>query len=616
MEGVPADDADCRPFLLFGVSDSAAGDIAMMRRHRLAFVVLIATVLAISGRDAILAVPIDESQLQDLPIGLTEEEMTRLDEIGMYHTATAPPPAPIRRCAQWEPVTGALIRYNNGFGLPVDLIREYAEDLVVHILCVSSQQSGCYNYLNSNGVNMANIAFINISTNSMWTRDYGPQGVFADGVWSIVDHIYNRPRPLDDQVNWELGTEWSCSVYGTDLQHTGGNFLYDGHGTGFSTDLVWDENPGMTHAEIALAMEDYLGVTEYVVLPDISTSGIHHIDCWMKVLSEETILVKEVSPGHAHYDELEANVATLEMLTNCYGRPYNIVRVYCGSIGGSAVAAYTNSMILNNKVFVPLYGISTDADAISTYEAAMPGYEVLGYTGSWLSDDAIHCRTMEIHDRYMLVVDTNPLQDREFNIGNYRVTAYLDDRSETGLVGDSLLVYWRQEGSPAFHAVVMTSTAHPDSYYADIPMRADSVNVEYYVFAKDNSGRRSVRPPVAPAAWYAFNTGGQDLSGVADGKGSGNPRDEQGPGGFRLLQNLPNPFRTVTEIRYQLPVDCHVRLDVYNVIGEHVATLADERHVAGSGLVQWDGADLPAGVYFYTLQAGACIGMRKMVLLP
>jgi agmatine deiminase len=557
-----------------------------------------------------------DSLSEDLPIGLTDEEKTRLDEIGIGHISTAAPSAPIRRCAQWEPLTGALIRYSYGFGIPAEMIREYAEDLTVYILCVSSQQTSCYNYLSSRGVNMANVDMIDISTNSMWTRDYGPQTVFADGVRGFVDHIYNRPRPLDDEVPWELGTEWSCPVYGTSLVHTGGNFLFDGHGTGFSTDLVWNENSGMSHSEIAQVMEDYLGITNYVVLPDISSSGIHHIDCWMKLLSEETILVKEVAPSHAHYGALEANVATLETLTNCYGRPYNIVRVYCGGIGGGKVAAYTNSMILNNKVFVPLYGISTDSEAIATYEAAMPGYEVLGYEGDWLSDDAIHCRTMGIPDRYMLVVDTNPLQDTSLGYGDYRVTAYIDDRSEAGLETDSLLVYWRLEGSPGFNAVVMQATADPDSYYADIPLQPDSVDVEYYIFAKDLTGRRATRPPIAPAAWYTFNTG-QDVSSVVDG----------GPvaSGFRLAQNSPNPFVSATEIRYDLPLGCHVRLEVYDVLGKRVATLVDEYQAAGAKAVRWnaraasDGprhdSDLSGGVYFYTLWAGRHTQTRKLVIL-
>jgi agmatine/peptidylarginine deiminase len=546
-----------------------------------------------------------------LPIGLTEEEMTRLDEIGMNHRSTDPPSGPIRQCAEWEPVTGVLIRYNYGFGIPYSLIREYAEDIEVHVLVTSSQQSSCYSNLSANGVNMANVEFINVSTNSIWTRDYGPQFVFANNRWAIVDHIYNRPRPADDAVNWALGPEWGGDVYGTDLIHTGGNYMCDGHGRGFSTDLVWDENPSLTHAQLSQEMEDYLGITDYQVVPDISAYGIHHIDCWCKLLDEETILVKEVWSSHPDYPELEANVAYLEGLTNCYGRPYNVVRVYCGSIGGNDVAAYTNSLILNNKVFVPIFGISSDAGALATYEAAMPGYEVLGYSGSWYDDDAIHCRGMGIHDKHMLRVDTNRLTDLDENVGDYQVTAFIDDRSEAGLVTDSLLVYWRLEGDVLFDAVTMQATADPDSYYADIPHQADEVDIEYYIFAKDNSDRREKRPMSAPAAWYTFNTGTTPTS-VAEGGFS--------PVSVALLESYPNPFNPVMTARYQVVSPGPVDLSVYSTEGRLIRRLVDREVDAGSHEAIWDGTDasgrpVSSGVYFLRLVTRDESASRRVVLL-
>ncbi|MCK4773415.1 MAG: hypothetical protein KAT30_01470, partial [Candidatus Krumholzibacteria bacterium] len=87
--------------------------------------------------------PPDEKDLQ-LPIGLTEEEKTRLHEIGINHIVTAPPIGPVREAAEWEPLTGVLVRYNNGFGLPYEVLREFAEDLTLHVLCVASQQTSCY----------------------------------------------------------------------------------------------------------------------------------------------------------------------------------------------------------------------------------------------------------------------------------------------------------------------------------------------------------------------------------------------------------------------------------------------------------------------------------------
>ena len=59
-------------------------------------------------------------EMGSLPIELTPEEMTRLDEIGILHKLTAPPPGPARNPAEWEPMTGAIIRWP--LGLPTSLI--------------------------------------------------------------------------------------------------------------------------------------------------------------------------------------------------------------------------------------------------------------------------------------------------------------------------------------------------------------------------------------------------------------------------------------------------------------------------------------------------------------
>jgi agmatine deiminase len=544
-----------------------------------------------------------------LPIHLTDEELTRLHEIGLGHIATAPPSAPVRQCAEWEPVTGVVIRYDMDFGLPYELIAEYAEDITVHVLVAEDQVSNAYNALENNGVDMARVEFVIAETNSIWTRDYGPQFIFSGGAWGIVDHIYNRPRPDDDLVNWTLGTEWGCPVYGTDVIHTGGNYMADGHGKGFSTDLVWDENTELTVEQLNQAMQDFLGVDDYIVVPDIAEDGIHHIDCWAKLLSEETILVKEVPTDHPHYDALEASVEYLETLTNCYGRPYDIVRVFCGRLRRDEVAAYTNSLILNQKVFVPLFGISTDADALATYAAAMPGYEVLGYEDSWLSDDAIHCRSMGVHDRFMLIVDTNPIRDLETNLLEYRVSAFIDDRSEAGLVSDSLLVFWRLAGESTFSPITLSETMYPDSFEIHIPGQADYSEIEYYILAKDYTGRRQTRPMAAPGALYNFNTGETRVSGA-----------DTPPALPSLAQNYPNPFNPSTTIRFQLPERSRVTLSIYDVSGREVRRLIEGEQGAGIHTVAWQGLDregreVGSGVYFYSLKAGGMEITRKMILI-
>ena len=76
-----------------------------------------------------------------------------------------------------------------------------------------------------------------------------------------------------------------------------------------------------------------------------------------------------------------------------YGEPWEVSRVYTPSN-----QPYTNSLILNNKVFVPITNSSWDDEALAVYQDALPGYEVLGFTGSWESTDALHCRVKGIPD--------------------------------------------------------------------------------------------------------------------------------------------------------------------------------------------------------------------------
>jgi len=84
---------------------------------------------------------------------------------------------------------------------------------------------------------------------------------------------------------------------------------------------------------------------------------------------------------------------------------------------------------------------------------------------------------------------------------------------------------------------------------------------------------------------------------------------------YKLCQNYPNPFNPITEIRYDLPVDCQVRLEIYNLLGQKVATLVDGKEKAGYKTATWDAGSFSSGIYFYRLQAGDFVQTRKMVLL-
>jgi hypothetical protein len=92
------------------------------------------------------------------------------------------------------------------------------------------------------------------------------------------------------------------------------------------------------------------------------------------------------------------------------------------------------------------------------------------------------------------------------------------------------------------------------------------------------------------------------------------------PKQFQLHRNYPNPFNPLTIVSYDIPVAAHVKLEIYNVLGQRVTILVDETQQAGRYQVEWNsrdhsGSPVASGVYFYRLTANDFVESRKMVLL-
>jgi len=94
------------------------------------------------------------------------------------------------------------------------------------------------------------------------------------------------------------------------------------------------------------------------------------------------------------------------------------------------------------------------------------------------------------------------------------------------------------------------------------------------------------------------------------------PRAENAGGlQFSLRQNYPNPFNPVTVIQYEIPYASDVMIDVYNMLGQRVATLVHERLQAGVHQAAFDGSKLASGAYIYRLTAGSSVRTKVMLLL-
>ncbi len=92
-------------------------------------------------------------------------------------------------------------------------------------------------------------------------------------------------------------------------------------------------------------------------------------------------------------------------------------------------------------------------------------------------------------------------------------------------------------------------------------------------------------------------------------------RTNDSPKSFALLQNYPNPFNPATTIRYDVPKIGRVKIDVFDILGNKVATLVDELKPAGQYTAVFDGSRFASGVYFYRMSAGSYVSTKKLVLL-
>lgn len=547
-----------------------------------------------------------------LPHQETELERQRLRDAGGQPTARGlradpPPTAPIRNCAEWEPLTGVLIRYP--LGLPYSLIRDFDDHLTVHVVVSSGNRNAAINNFTSQGVDMSKVQWLVKPNNSIWTRDYGPWFVFdGNGDIGIVDHVYNRPfRPDDNKIPIEFGAQQGIPVFSHDMWHTGGNYMTDGALFSMSTDLVTNEaaaQNGMTPAEVEQLMSDYYGISEYNVVEDIAAGGIHHIDTWGKFLDEESVLIKQTWMAHYTYDELEARATLIASLTASTGRNYDVHRVYCYRLFGGEPASYTNSLIANERIYVPLFGdAQRDTAALDAYRTAAPGYDIRGYYhGQWITDDALHCRAKGVMDAGMLRVAHVPVAGSL--AGPVLIQALVDDRSEAGI--DAVNLHWRESGG-AWNVVPMAS-AGGDQWAADVPGGLVTGDVDYYVLATDLTGREEGHPRQAPAGWHTFERLGATGAPVRPSASTDAP-----------TRAFPNPFRDNTTFTFELARTEVVDLAVYDVSGRLVRRLVQGTLGAGPQRFEWDARDgsgrpVPAGVYFFRLRAVGLAHSRPVVL--
>jgi agmatine deiminase len=558
-----------------------------------------------------------KAQKEDLPIQLTPQERSIVDQ-GSYvfgslnKGITTPPTGPLRTMAEWEEIQTLVITWTGFQSILAQIVDHAQEECQVLISCTDSNT--VKTYLTSQNVPHTNVSFIEVPFNSIWVRDYGAHTVYKNDVEDVcmVDWIYNRPRPNDDAMPDAQGIYKNIPIYSTtqspnDLVNTGGNWMVDGAGTAFASELILEENePGnpygvsaKTEAQIDQIVEDFMGINRYIKMTVLPYDDIHHIDMHMKLLDEETLLIGEYPTGVADGPQIEANLQyVLSNYNSVYGTPYKIIKIPMPPStsglhpdGGGFYRTYANNVFVNKTVIVPSYRTEYDTIAERILSESLPGYNIkyidVDNSGANLISNggAIHCITNAIGVSNPLLIRHQSLVDTYNQTNPYPVVAFVKHAS--GISNAS--VYYSVDGGTNYSSVAMTSIGN-DQFSASIPAQIAGTEILYYIQATANSGKQQVRPIVAPDGYFHFKVLGSSTANVNENiKRTGS------------LNVFPNPAGAITCIDIVPFLQENIKVSIQNVLGQQVEVLFEGMVNEDSKKVFINAENYVSGTYLITV---------------
>lgn len=550
---------------------------------------------------------------------------------------TPPPFGNLRTSAEWEEIEALTISWTGYPCIQKQIVAGAQAECLVVIF--ASNPNEVENYLTDNScggpLTLDDILIVEGDYDSVWIRDYGAHTVY--GEWNdervLVDWLYNRPRPNDDAIPDLLAETLEIPLYSTtasptDLMNTGGNWMVDGFGTAFASELVLDENnggsswwtnfPDHTEAEIDAIVAAFHGVDTYIKMPTLPFDGIHHIDMHMKLLDEERILLAEYPEGVADGPQIEANIEyVLANYSTRWGTPFEVIRIpsppELGWGGGYPdeggwYETYTNSVFVNNTILLPTYYEEYDTTAIRIYEEALPGYNVIGIDcdGSEpiiAASGAIHCITNSVGVEDPLIISHLPLNDTEDTVNDYTIVAEVSHRS--GLSNVDCVYTTDEPAAGATWTTVAMTYVSGDEFSADLPAAPAGTTYHYYIAAEAQSGKQGNRPMPAPEGFWSFDIL-SEVNGI---------EEWQAESSAEFAPAFPNPASAITCVPVKVHRSFAGSILAIDAMGREITTIANGEFVPGTQKFFFHASQFPTGPIILQLKKeGVVIDSQTIIV--
>ena len=274
--------------------------------------------------------------------------------------------------------------------------------------------------LSQNNVSPDSVGLFCVPSNDCWSRDHGPITIYVDNYPVLMDFHFNAwgNKFLHEKDNQITRTLHEMGAFeGADIRHVdyileGGSIDSDGQGTILASSqclLSCSRNPDSSKASVESHFRDWFGATQILWLDYGQIAGDDtdsHIDNLARFCDQQTICYSACDDEQdENYQSLKAMKQQLESFTTATGASYKTIplptpKIFSAENGRRLPATYTNFLIINDAVLVPVYATPADQQALEILASCFPNHTIKPVNCLSLLEQngSLHCVTMQLPD--------------------------------------------------------------------------------------------------------------------------------------------------------------------------------------------------------------------------
>lgn len=469
--------------------------------------------------------------------------------------------------------------------------------------------------------------------NAFWARDFTPLGFYYGDQDSLafMDFTYYPGRANDDSLGVYLLPQLGYKVFQTSLMNEGGNFFTDGNNRILTSSAIIEsnaENTGqvfnlrpntnpvyrfrspLNAAQIRDTMRRLFGVDSVNILQRLQhDGGTGHLDLYLRQLDEERFMTTDFPEVYNNqqfpdFNRVRNNIRVLGAMNGPYNRTYEFPTIPLPTNDDGSYSTrgtdytqdarnYINGIQVNKTLIFPIYSNATsgnktlDAEAVTYYQKAMPGYKIVPLDSRILSPGggALHCVTMQIPAENPIRIEFAPAR------GTFPVTMQQYDISSriTNRSGIKVAKFvWRKKGDTQWQEIQLTESSN-SNFLGQLGLQqfAENDEIEYYIHAESNNGKSLNKPMPAPVGYYTVKIG--NLTSV---------RNTESFDNLATFAVYPNPISTQATIEVTSNQSMKTTIDVIDNLGTVVATVFTGTLEKGTQFLPIYGNNLATGMYY------------------